>query len=192
MDKSKLLKKLFSEKTRDYTYFSLFFIIFSVFVIFAIKPSLTTAFSLKKEAEDLAKVNSYYDKVVMGVVNIQSLLENSRDQIFVMEQAISTRPRVNKVAGDLQSAADENNLKISKLSIEEINLTKDTQGVLKTVRVSMEARSSFEDLMGFIGSFYQQRRIKALNKLTVSRDNSEVSTGSGQLKVVFDLEGYYL
>lgn len=192
MDKSQIIKKLFSEKTKDYTYFSLFFIIFSIFVVFAIKPSLTTAFSLKKEAEDLTKVNSYYDKIVMGVVNVQSLLENNRDNLFLIEQAISARPKVNKVAGDLQDAADKNDLKISKLSIEEINLTKDTQGVLKTVRVSMEARSSFENLMGFVRSFYEQRRIKSLNKLTVSRENTEVSTGSGQLKIVFDLEGYYL
>lgn len=192
MDKSQIIKKLFSEKTKDYTNFSLFFIIFSISVVFAIKPSLTTAFSLKKEVKDLTKVNSYYDKIVMGVVNVQSLLENNRDNLFLIEQAISARPKVNKVAGDLQDAADKNDLKISKLSIEEINLTKDTQGMLKTVRVSMEARSSFENLMGFVRSFYQQRRIKSLNKLSVSRENTEVSTGSGQLKIVFDLEGYYL
>ncbi|GAB4219079.1 MAG: hypothetical protein Fur009_3420 [Candidatus Microgenomates bacterium] len=43
------LKNIFTKKVQDYTYVILFLLIFSIFIIFAINPSLKTAFSLTKE-----------------------------------------------------------------------------------------------------------------------------------------------
>ena len=44
-----ILKSIFEKKSGDYIFIIFFLLIFSVFIIFAIKPSLATAYSLKKE-----------------------------------------------------------------------------------------------------------------------------------------------
>ena len=76
MDKQNLLKQLLKQintkKAKDYTFASLFFIVLSIFVFFAIRPSLVTAFSLKKEEEELTKINTSYEAVISRIVTIQS------------------------------------------------------------------------------------------------------------------------
>jgi len=57
MDLSNISKSIFVKKTGNYISIIFFLLIFSIFIIFAIKPSLTTAFSLKKEEVDLKKVD---------------------------------------------------------------------------------------------------------------------------------------
>jgi hypothetical protein len=61
MDKQSLVKKLLGQKeAKDYSYAVLFLIISSFFALFAIKPALSIAFSLKREAADLDRINILY------------------------------------------------------------------------------------------------------------------------------------
>ena len=64
MDLTKINKTIFSKKTKDYTFIILFLLIFSIFIFFAVKPSLTTAVSLKKEEFDLQRVDLLYEKKI--------------------------------------------------------------------------------------------------------------------------------
>ena len=65
----KIIRTLGDKKVRDYIYISIFFILFSIFIFFAIKPALTTAFSLKKEEEELKEKNLIYQKAISDANN---------------------------------------------------------------------------------------------------------------------------
>ena len=116
-------KSVFSKKTRDYTFIVLFLLIFSVFIIFAINPSLKTAFSLKKEEKDLVKVDTLYEKKIMDISSIQSQIEENRDSLFLINEAISEYPEVNKMVDDVKTIADKNSLMIRKANIDEVSLS---------------------------------------------------------------------
>lgn len=191
MDKNKLLSKLFGEKTKDYTYFSFFFIIFSIFILFAIRPSLSVAFSLGKEERDLIAINAVYEKVVMGIVETQSLLENNREKLPFVYRAISNRPQVNKITKDLEEAGVRNNVRISKIDIQEINLIGKKENNIQKIKVGVEAQASFSNLLQYIKDLHKQRRLKAINKLTVLKESS-IATSGGTLKFTIELEGFYL
>ena len=60
MDLNILLKSIFEKKSGDNIYVIFFLLIFSIFIVFAIKPSLMTAYSLKKEEIDLTKIDQVY------------------------------------------------------------------------------------------------------------------------------------
>ncbi|GIW64964.1 MAG: hypothetical protein KatS3mg092_0897 [Patescibacteria group bacterium] len=79
MEKNQLKKNIFS-KSQDYTYIILFLIIFSIFIFFAINPSLKTAFSLKKEKNDLEVINNIYEQKIINIANIQNQLEENREK----------------------------------------------------------------------------------------------------------------
>ena len=68
-------KSIFEKKSREYIYVIFFLLIFSVFIIFAIKPSLTTAYSLKKEEIDLTKVDQVYEEKINNITLIQTQIE---------------------------------------------------------------------------------------------------------------------
>lgn len=167
----------------------LFFLIFSIFIVFAINPSLKTAFSLKKEAKDLTKIDSLYEKKIMGISLIQSQIEDNRDNLFLLSEAISEYPEVNKMVNDIKTIADKNSLIIKKANIADVNLSQSKKSLDK-VRLIIEGKTNFDNLLTFIKDLSGQRRLKTIYNLIVNQDNE--STTSGQLQVTLTIDGFYL
>lgn len=190
MSQIEIPKNIFSKKTADYTFAILFFLIFSIFIIFAIKPSLTTAFALKKEETELKKINSLYESKILRIVDIQSQIEKNREYFPLLDQAISTSPQVNKIIEDIKEAADANSFLIKKVDVSDVNLFTPNKKNLEKVKVTVEGKSSFEDLLKFTASLFEKRRLKTIKKMIITNDTE--STVSSQLKITLDIEGYYL
>lgn len=189
MDKDKLTKAIFSKKTRDYTFSILFMVIFSLFVMLAIKPSLTTATSLKREEEDLSKVDSVYESKIADISSIQSQIENNREDLYLFDEAVSKYPEVNKMVQDIKTIADKDKLFIKKANIADVNLLK-SQKTIDNVRLTIEGKTTFGDLTNFFNDLMSQRRLKLVNHVLINRDLE--STGAGQLNVVMSIDGFYL
>lgn len=186
-------KKIFTKKTTDYTFTILFFLIFSMFIFFAIKPSLTTAASLKKEEIDLKAIDSRYENNIIDIASVQSLMEEHRDQLPLLTDAISNHPQVNKMIDDITKASEQTSFAIKKASIGEVNLLDTKNKQLLMLHLTIEGASDFDTLMKFIQSLSNQRRLKTIEKMVIteSQDNQQASP-SGQLRVVMDIEAYYL
>src|SRR3989338_6635584 len=127
MDLSNISKSIFVKKTGSYISIIFFLLIFSIFIIFAIRPSLTTAFSLKKEEADLKKVDKVYEDNINNIVLIQTQMEENRNDLPLFSQSISEYPEVNKIIEDIKKIADKNSFIINKASIVDINLSSTNQ-----------------------------------------------------------------
>lgn len=197
MDTASLVKQLeatlASKKTQNYSYVIIFLIIFSIFIIAAIKPALTTAFSLQKEEAELTKLDAKYEEAILSIVNTQSLIEEVRDDLPLFETALPDRPNVNTLLNDLQIAADENNIIPTSINVGEVNL-KQIGGVkVKTLKITMETSSSFNNLRGFANTLIDQRRLKAIDSFKIEKkEKSKGSTESAELKLSLEVEGLYL
>lgn len=189
MDLSKISKSIFVKKTGDYIFIIFFLLIFSVFIIFAIKPSLTTAFSLKKEESDLKKVNEIYEEKISNIISIQTQIEENRDNLPLFNQSIPEHPEVNKIIEDIKKITDKNSLNIDRVSILDVNLSKTNQE-LQDVKLMMEVTTNFDNLKQFMTDLLSQRRLKVIDNLVINRD--EESTSSGDLKVALTIDGFYL
>ncbi len=192
MEAAQITKKIFSKKTRDYTFTILFFVIFSLFILFAIKPSLTTAASLKREEEDLKKIDALYENQILNIAKVQSLVENNREDLHLLTDAISDHPQVNKMIDDIQRASNKNSFTIKKANIDEVNLLDTKNKKLQTLHLTIEGSSDFDTLMKFIQALSNQRRLKTVQKMVVSKSQEDQASLSAQLKVIMDIEVYYL
>lgn len=182
-------KSIFTKKTQDFTFIILFLFIFSVFIFFAINPSLKTAFSLKKEEKDLTNVDNLYEQKIINISAIQSQIENYREELPMINQAISDYPQVNKMVNDIKSIADKNFITIKKANISEVNLSQSKKS-LERIQMIIEGKSNFENLYSFIQDLFKQRRLKSINNLSVKQEKE--SSDSGQLTVILTIEGFYL
>ena len=190
MNKLSFVHKIFTKKTQDYSFSIAFFVIFSIFIFFAIRPSLTTAFSLKKEEEELKIINVQYDKQVNNILATQSFLEKNRDSLYLLEEGIPSTPQINKVIDDIKKISDSYSLSLKKAGMGEVNLSHSPGArKLQTLKLTMEGASSFEDAMKFIEALFQQRRLKSIQKMVISKE--VIGTGSAQLKISLELQGYY-
>lgn len=182
-------KSIFEKKGGEYIYIIFFLLIFSVFIVFAIKPSLTTAYSLKKEEKDLTKIDQVYEEKINSITLIQTQMEENRDNLPLLNQSIPEHPEVNKIIEDIKKIADKNSLAISKASIVDINLSSTNQE-LQDIKLIMEVGVSFDKLKQFMTDLSSQRRLKIVDDVVINRDKE--SSSSSDLKVVLTIDGYYL
>ena len=185
MKTADITKAIFSKKTQDYTFVVLFLLIFSVFIFFAINPSLKTAFSLKKEEKDLTKIDALYEQKIINIASIQSQIEENREDIPLFNQAISEFPEVNKMVNDIKSAADKNSFVIKKSNIADVNLAQNKKA-LEKIRMIVEAKTNFDNLISLIQDLFLQRRLKSVSNLVINQDQD--ATGSGELEVILTIE----
>lgn len=195
MDKSSaaknILEQLKSKKVKDYTFISLFFLIFSIFIVFAIRPSLITAIALNQQREDLQKLDAKYENVVSNIVSNQSTLENIRDELYLINDSLPSGALINKLISDIESEGRTDSINFVKVDVGEVNLVQKTTDESQSVVINIEATSSFENLLKFVQGLSNQRRLKLIKQLSISRDNDQ-SSESAQLKVLMQIEGYYL
>ena len=187
----KIIRTLGDKKVRDYIYISIFFILFSIFIFFAIKPALTTAFSLKKEEEELKEKNLIYQKAISDANNNLYVLEDVRDKLYLIDESISNSPQINKVVNDIENASLDSSLFLKYIFVSEkidyIDLKKTD---FKEVRVNLESQGNFTDVLNMVKVVNAQRRLKLIDELIISRDKD--SSDSGGLKVNLTIDGYYL
>ncbi|MBI5127618.1 type 4a pilus biogenesis protein PilO [Candidatus Roizmanbacteria bacterium] len=189
MEKTPVSKSIFTKKTQDYTFVVLFLSVFSIFIVFAISPSLKTAFSLKKEEVDLKKVDTVYEQKIMNISSIQNQIEESREKLPLFNQAVSQYPEVNKMVDDVKTIADKNEFVIKKANIADVNLIQSKKQI-DHVRLIVEGKTGFENLMSFMNELFQQRRLKTISNLSISQDRE--ATSSGLLQVILTIDGFYL
>lgn len=190
MDLSVISKSIFEKKRADYAYVIFFLLIFSIFIAFAIKPSLTTAYSLKKEEIDLAEIDKVYEEKITNITSIQTQIEENRDKLPLFNQAISEQPEVNKIIDDIKKTADKNSLTIDKATIVDINFSKKITKERQNVKLKMEITTNFVNLRQFLTEILSQRRLKLVDELIMIRDKE--SSNSGNIKVNLTINGYYL
>lgn len=192
MEKTSIIKKLFSKKTRDYTYAIAFFFIFSFFIFYVIRPNLVSVFEAQTKIEQLKNVNALYEEQIDKVIEVQSVLESNRDDLTFLTQSIAVKPEVNKILSDVDVSSEGSKLASQRTDVSDINL-KDTGASekLKSVKVNMNLIGKFDDTLNFIKKVYTQRRLKLIPDLQLGLNEKEGSR-SGSLNILLNIEGFYL
>lgn len=192
MDKDYLKKKLTSSKVKDYSYSIIFFLTFSFFVFFVIRPNLVNVFSLQEELGKLHLLDIGYENVIKKIINIQTFLETNRSDLYLLDQAISSTPQINKIVQDIEKAASSSGIIVNQIDISKINLKQGAKQTKKnSLMVNMSVKTDFEAMQLFVSNLINQRRLKTLKHIVIDKDEL-TGSASGSLNIKFELEGYYL
>ncbi len=185
-----ILTSLKETRTKDYTFTTLFFIIFSIFIFFAIKPSLSTAIGLSKQEKELKATDQKYELLIGQIVQIQTALEQVRDRLYLIDEALPSQPYLNVIMSDIQRSATKNNVSVRKIAVQRVNLVETKKDVFRSMIVNVELGSSFEDYVRFERDMMRQRRLKNIKSVIIDRE--ELGSESATLKIKAEIEGYYL
>lgn len=192
MDKESLIKQFTSKKAKDYTYAIIFFLIFSFFIFFVIRPNLVNVFSLQEELGKLRIMDAGYENVIKKIINIQTFLETNRSDLYLLDQAVSSTPQINKLVQDIESAASASGIIVTQINISKIDLKDKTVRTKKnTLTVNIATHTGFGEARDFINNLISERRLKTLKSITFDKNEKSSST-SAELEIKIDLEGYYL
>ncbi len=196
MTKNDLLTALKSSKFQDYTYATLFFLVSAFFAFFVIRPVLSIALGIRREAQDLKAINKDYETNIQKVLGLQYDLEQLRPRRGLIDEALPSQPIVPKILVDIQTASAQAGVPITALQIEPIRLKQedvesrgDESARPAYIRASFRSASSFAQIQQFLERLAQQRRVKGLRNVRLSLDQVQAQ------KVVsldVEVEAYYL
>jgi Tfp pilus assembly protein PilO len=185
-----VIAEIGKEKTKYYTSLAFFLIIFSVFVVFAIRPALTTAFAIKENLVTLTALDLQYEKVISYVSTTQANLERLSAKLDVLPQAVPSKPSINRLIADIEDSASQSGVILSKIAGGNVDLV-GKKGALNAAVITVESTASLKNLRLFQKSLFNQRRLKAIKKLDIVKEDSN-STTEGELKILMEITGYYL
>lgn len=192
MKKDNIVKDIINRPhVKDYTYAILFFLISSFFAYFVVKPVLSIAFSLKREAQDLQAVNQVYEENVSKVIEIQTQLESVRDKMYVVDQALPESPRIKDVLNEINAAALAENIQIRDIGFSPLVLRpKDDK--LDNLTVHVDIDGDFFEAKNLIEHILQQRRIKTIHSISITKQTGTEEGAESFLRIILDLDIYYL
>lgn len=205
MNREELIQKVMNKKVKDYTFVVFFFLIFSIFVFFAIRPNVLTAINLQNELNELRFQDEQYEQTILNIVDYQTILETTRDEFFLLEDAVPSSPELYTMVENIQKAASSSGAVVKDIQVSEVqfkgegeedkkkNTSNSDEGETNanTFLVNFTVEGSLIQTRAFIRTILDQRRLKTFSTINMSTSQSQVSQ-SAQYSVSVQLEGYYL
>lgn len=193
IDRSKITVILQEEKVQNYSFSIAFFLIFSLFVYFAIRPNLITAFNLEKEKQDLRLLNRQYEEQILQIVNYQSTIEQNRDKMYLLNEALPPSPSVIKVIDDVKQSATDSGIMLTSVAIDSIEFAKDVEQFEQVFNftITTSGRVQLQQFDAFISNIMNQRRIKSIQNLQITRVQSDQSS-EDTYTISMSIIGFYL
>jgi len=170
----------------------LIFITFSFFLLFVIRPNLINVFSLHEELSHLNLLNRNYENIIRKILEIQSFIEINRNDLYVLDQSLTSSPQINKILDDITLNASESGLIINQMNISSINLKEYIKKTTKkTLTINIGAMGDFYQVNKFKKALENGRRLKVVKFLQLFKNDDE-SSQSANLEIKIIVDTYYL
>ena len=208
--KQELSDVLKNKNIQDYSYAIMFFLVASFFAFAVIRPVLGIAVSIRREGEDLKRVNETYEKNITRVLELQSEIENVRSKRYLLDEALPAQPQIQDVIEDIQQAGVDAQVSIISVEIDPLTLkaSEDTKKKkpsrvkssrksttqAQTIGASIDVATSFDGVNALLHAIVNQRRVKRINavRITLMKGKKTDEPSIAKLNVTIELEGYYL
>lgn len=192
MNKEKILSLLQRKEVKDYTYVIMFFAISSFFALFAVKPALSIAFTLKKQASQLGETNTVYEQNIVKILDLQQKLEEVRSQKYLIDEAIPQTPNTTNLVDDIKKAANREGIAIKEINLGNVDLKDEGEReTSQSLLINMETEADYSQVRRFVAGLIQQRRLKEITNLKIARQET-FATESAALKISMEIKSFYL
>lgn len=184
----KPVTKLPIVKTYGSTIFTIFAI--TIFVFFAIKPTVETILVLQKKLETydeaLAKINKKANDLSLGKQNYQNLDQDIKDQI---QLSIPDSVDLKSVIQTLEQTAKKNEASVSALQVQPflLEVKKDTYGSLAEVNFTFNVEGQYHNLISLLQDLKSSVRLISIDNLSLNKVSEE-----GGLVMSISGKAYYL
>ena len=150
-----------TKKGRTYTgiIFSLITVIF--FIIFAIKPTLTTIAQLMKQTKDQRLVVTELDKKINNLAEAQKNYLEANNDLGLVEEALPSKTDLPLLTRQIETLARQAGIEIINLRFNNINLlqTNGPKGEQVEILFSFNGLGDYQNLKTFLNSLTSLRRI---------------------------------
>ena len=136
MTKEAIRQAINKSKHSTSMYFSFFFLISTIFLFIAVKPNILTIITLQKEYENLTKQNEFYTKITKEIYQNQSILNDHRKSLFLIDESLVTYDQIGETLKDIENLLNEKNITNYNIKTHSIPLSTASADILfpKTIK----------------------------------------------------------
>lgn len=188
--KTKYLSKLpylSHERSQKFMSIALTLIALSFFGLFAISPTISTILKLRKELVDSQFVYDSLDSKIRNLSELRRQYADLQDDLPVIMDALPKEPNASLLFAQIQSAAQQSNVKIKKLENFEVEVLRNNNGVGKpyySYTFSISGTGTFENIHNFVSTIESMQRI--INVETFAMNNAYLNDNQS---LTFDIKG---
>lgn len=169
------LTKLFEkEEVKAYTMAILSFFALSFFTLFAIKPTLSTLFTLKKQIADSEQLDKNLETKINSLLEVQGEFQGYKEDLNLVKEALPTYPKLPNLLRKIEGLANEQGIIITDLQVEGFELQeKTTSDEPLSFTFLLSIAGDYSQVEGFLKKLLNLRRIIALEELKFSLDQEQ-------------------
>lgn len=173
---------------RAYTAVIFSFLAVSLFGWYAIRPTMQTIFTLKREISDRTEVDKKMEDKISALIEAQANYENIQGVIPVLSQALPMDPEALRAVAQIRGLASENGLTLDGLTVPPGTLRSEpgktklpAEGKIEIIPLSFSVTGGYANIKTFLQGLANLRRINQVVSLSFSPQN-EPKTASGSAK----------
>lgn len=193
---------------RAYTAIIFSFLVISLFGWYAIRPTMQTIFTLKREIVDKTDIDKKMEDKISALIEAQAAYQDIEPDLPLIGQALPNTSDAVRAAAQIQNLAADSHVLIDTISISSVPLSaeskpgiqqKTTTAKLSNFPVSLSVTGAYTDITAFIRGLLNLRRIVQIDSLffTPIRSVGTVASGSAtttstRIKLDLKLKLFYL
>ncbi len=164
-----------TKKARVYTGIILSLVTVIFFIIFAIKPTLTTIAQLLRQIKDQQKVVTELEKKITNLAQAQTEYLAVEPDLYLVDQALPQEPQVTLLIKQLETLAYQNEVKIDRLRFNEVDLAKKatTKTEKQAINFNLSVSGDYANLKNFLTSLSTLRRLIVVENFSFQKGSIE-------------------
>lgn len=197
-DYTKRLKYFLArDEVKAYTMAILSLFAVSFFSLFAIKPTLTSFFNLRRQIEDSKNVNEKLEQKINTLLKAQENYQRNQEDLALLEEALPPEPHFTELIRRVETLVYDNNATITAFTAEEFSLLQDDSidpnSDLTSVTFELDVASDYPTNQSIVQKFMNLRRIIGLTGLNFFESKrAKTSDSDSTVGLSIDAEAYYL
>lgn len=169
------------EEVRESLELLLTLLTISVFVIFAIRPTVNTIAKLLSNIKSQQQIQSQLEEKITNLQRAQEIY-NQEPKLKLVSDALTIGPYPEKYIRQLEGVAQDANISLSSVSVQEVQLLGKSDkpgqesgvktGNSPTVEISFAADGDYKSLLGFLEKLENLRQIFSIESLSIGENAS--------------------
>ena|SRR6185437_3734135 len=183
----KLLPNMQQETTRNFVTLALTFAALSFFGIFAINPTLSTIFDLRKELADDVSVNQQLQTKINNLSSLQQQYSQLGSSLTNIYSAVPQDPQAPLLSAQIATLSQKHNITLTSYRVSEVEIASTPKNPnMQSFSFTLQAQGSYNDMLSFSTELTQLTRLITVESIEIGKD-----TKSDNLVLTLRGRGYF-
>lgn len=183
----KLLPNMQQETTRNFVTLALTFAALSFFGIFAINPTLSTIFDLRKQLSDDILVNQQLQTKINNLSSLQQQYGELGSNLTNIYSAVPQNPQAPLLSAQIAALGQKHNITITSYRVSEVELASTPKNAhMQSFTFTLQAQGEYTDMLSFSTELTRLTRLITVESIEIGKD-----TKSDNLVLTLRGRGYF-